>query len=78
MAQWSEEHVRQMLSDRHWLKAEKKIQHGIQFSLVDDSTMVNWFHTGRIHVQGKATGALKESAELLFVGTPVVNVSDNS
>ena len=77
MAQWSEENVRQALSDRHWLQAEKKIQHGTQFSLTDDSTSVNWFHTGTIHVQGKANGALKESAELLFSTTGVVNVSDN-
>ena len=70
MAKWSEGVVRKVLQDKQWLSSEKKIQHGVQFSLSDGSTMVNWFHTGKINVQGKAAGALREAAERSFADAP--------
>ena len=77
MTQWTEENVRQVLNDHAWLQSEKEIEHGIQFSLTDGSTMVNWFHTGKINVQGKASGTHKEAAKSVF-STATVNTEPTS
>lgn len=78
MAQWSEEEVRQALEAKQWLLSEKRIQHGIQFSLTDSTTKVNWFHTGKINVQGKASGSLKGIAETLFSAAPAFGGAANA
>ena len=76
MSQWSEENVRDALQSKQWLMTAKPIQHGIQFTLTDGSTKVNWFHTGKINVQGKASAALREDAELLFARPPEAMASE--
>ena len=76
MVMWSEQDIRHALHSKRWLSSEKPIQHGIQFSLADGSTRVNWYHTGRTSVQGKADGALKSAAEQLVAQSPGTIVAD--
>ena len=78
MPTWSQADVRQALNDRYWLESEKEIQHGVQFCLTDGSTIVNCFNTGKVHVQGKAKGALKAQVEQLFTRNPTPQVADDN
>ena len=68
MAGWDKESVESTVRDREWYESEREIQHGHQFVLVDE-TKINWFHTGRVTVQGKDTDIERE-AEEIFVEQP--------
>lgn len=56
------------LQERGWYTQERKIAHGVQFVLTDE-TCVNCYNTGRVVVQGKAMSTIKKEADVLFKTT---------
>lgn len=64
MANWDTDSVRQALKDRGWYDSEREIQHAVQFTMTDGTT-INCYSTGRVLVQGRDT-PLKEEATQLF------------
>ena len=68
MSNWTKEQVEQVLVEKGWDYAEREIQNGNQFILVDD-TRVNWYTSNRVVVQGKAT-EIKKKAEAIFNTPP--------
>lgn len=54
MNNWTKEQVEQVLVEKGWYQSERPIQSAIQFILVD-GTPVNWYTSGKVDVQGKAT-----------------------
>ena len=55
MANWSKEQVEQTLREKGWFREVREIQDAIQFVLVDGTTRINLYYSGRIHVQGRDT-----------------------
>jgi len=73
MATWNHETVKQAIQDQGWYATEKEIAHGIQFILTDE-TCVNFYRTGKVVVQGKAT-PIRKQAEILFTEAPSTSPS---
>ena len=67
MANWDTDSVRQVLKEKGWYNSEREIQHGVQFTLTDE-TKVNRYNTGRVQVQGRDT-LIKEEATELFTAS---------
>ena len=63
MADWDTDSVRQILKEKGWYDSEREIQHGVQFTLTDE-TKVNRYNTGRVQVQGRDTPIKEEATEL--------------
>ena len=67
MATWDINSVRQILQEKGWYDSEREIQHGVQFTLTDE-TKVNRYNTGRVQVQGRDT-LIKEEATEIFAAS---------
>ena len=65
MTKWNVESVREILKEKTWYESERPIQGATQFSLVDKTTRINCFETGKVVVQGKDT-SLNMQAKGLF------------
>ena len=83
MSNWTKEQVEQVLVEKGWYQAERSIQSGIQFILVN-GTRVNWYISDKVDVQGKASEIKKEAEDIFnnpptFQETPTttVNIPDN-
>lgn len=63
MADWDIDSVKQILEEKGWYDSEREIQHGVQFTLTDE-TKVNRYNTGRVQVQGRDTPIKEEATEL--------------
>ena len=75
MATWDIDSVRTILEEKNWYDSEREIQHAVQFTLTDGTT-VNRYHTGRILVQGKDTPIKEEATELFAVSSAPSKATD--
>ena len=66
MAGWDKESVERTIREKNWFESEREIQDAHQFILTD-GTKVNFYTTGKVHVQGKDTD-IKREAEEIFAG----------
>lgn len=71
MAGWDKESVERTIREKNWFESEREIQDAHQFILTD-GTKVNFYTTGKVHVQGKDTD-IKQEAEGIFGGKPTVS-----